>query len=130
MLKAYAKARPKTSALDDSLQDLWHVSLTASDQRAQGNKLTGVSGLPRKRDTLMVPFAGNQVAGRRGGAVYHTIQKCHLEELTLVRLFASAPSIIRTITMLAAWTSIAPEIRKSPGSTPSQWRASSAVRPC
>jgi hypothetical protein len=40
--------------------------------RAQGNKLTGVSGLPRKLDTLMVPFWGNQVAGRRGGAVYHT----------------------------------------------------------
>ena len=72
MLKAYAKARPKTNALDDSLQDLWHVSLTASDQRAQGNKLTGVSGLPRKLDTLMVPSWGNQVAGRRGGAVCHT----------------------------------------------------------
>ena len=71
MLKAYAKARPKTSALDDSLQDLWHVSLTASDQRAQGNKLTGVSGLARKLDTLMVPFWGNQVAGMRGGAVFH-----------------------------------------------------------
>ena len=65
MLKAYAKARPKTSALDDSLQDLWHVSLTASDQRAQGHKLTGASGLPRKLDTLMVPFWGNEVAGGR-----------------------------------------------------------------
>ena len=56
MLKAYVRARPKTSALDDSLQNLWHVSLTASDQRAQGHELTGASGLPRKLDTLMDPF--------------------------------------------------------------------------
>jgi len=53
MQKAYVRARPKTSALDDSLQDLWHVSLTASDQPAQGHELTGASGLPRKQDTLM-----------------------------------------------------------------------------
>jgi hypothetical protein len=53
MQKAYVRARPKTSALDDALQDLWHVSLTASDQWAQGHEHTGASGLPRKHGILM-----------------------------------------------------------------------------
>jgi hypothetical protein len=45
MLKAYVRARPKTSALDDSLQDLRHVFIATSNQRARDHQLTGASGL-------------------------------------------------------------------------------------
>jgi hypothetical protein len=56
MLKAYIRARPKTSALDDSLQELWHVFLATSDQRARDDEPTGASGLQRKHEILMDTF--------------------------------------------------------------------------
>jgi predicted RNA binding protein YcfA (HicA-like mRNA interferase family) len=82
MLKAYARARPKTSALDHSLQELWHVFFATSDQRARDHEPTVASGLQRKHEILMDTFVKvnrSHIIMRRDNPFAQTVVPAHRE---------------------------------------------------